>query len=202
VTARVGSDSGADSPGAAIGETAAGPGHSPEPPVALVDHSRPPPRIRHWPPRREIHSDTPAGMQPLVWAEDVLQYAVAAVLMITAFVVLGRSLYAAMFETEPFAKQIPDLIDAVLFVIIVLEIFTTVLSHFHEGGLQLRPFLVIGIISAVRHILVVGARASLGGTVVDFQRTMIELGVNTGIVLGLVLALILVAHFDRRHDRD
>jgi uncharacterized membrane protein (DUF373 family) len=171
--------------------------------IALVDPAgRPRVRKRHWPPRRELHADAPATMQPLVWAEDALQYAVAAVLMVTAVVVLARSVYSAVFNTEPFAKQIPDLIDAVLFVIIVLEIFTTVLSHFHEGGLQLRPFLVIGIISAVRHILVVGARASLGGTVVDFQRTMIELGVNTAIVLGLVLALILVAHFDQRHDRE
>lgn len=157
---------------------------------------------RHWPPRRRVHGGTPMAMRPLVWAEDVLHYAVAFVLIAAAFVVLFRTLYIAIADPAPFAREIPGLIDSVLFVIIVLEIFTTVLSHFRDGGLQLQPFLVIGIISAVRHILVVGARSSLGEGVLNFQHTMIELGVNAGIAVALVLALIMLNRFGTRRSGD
>ena len=147
---------------------------------------------RHWPPRRRVHHGTPHAMRPLVWAEDLLHYTVALVLVIAAFVVLARSVYTSVVDPGPFSQAIPALIDSALFVIIVLEIFTTVLSHFRDAGLQLQPFLIIGIISSVRHLLVVGARSSLGESVDDFQRTMVELAVNVGIAVVLVVALVLV----------
>jgi uncharacterized membrane protein (DUF373 family) len=161
----------------------------------LADHDD---VIRHWPPRRRVHGGTPRGMQPLVWAEDFLHYAVATVLLIAAFIVLIHSVRDALVEPAPFSQRVPALIDGVLFVIIVLEIFTTVLSHFRDGGLQLQPFLIIGIISAVRHILVVGARSSLGESVINFDHTMIELTVNVGIAIILVVALAIV---NRSHPR-
>jgi uncharacterized membrane protein (DUF373 family) len=150
----------------------------------------------HWPPRRVVHQDTPRTLRPLTWGQDFLQYAVAVVLIGAAVVVLFHSVYEAVFHAGEFTEQIPALIDSVLFVIIVLEIFSTVLSHFREGGFQLKPFLVIGIISAVRHILIVGAKSSLGGTVSHFNQTMIELGVNAGIVIVLVVALRLIRKRD------
>ncbi len=81
-----------------------------------------------------------------------------------------------------------------LFVVIILELLETVMSHFEGGGFQLQPFLVIGIISAVRHILTVGARLSLlgEGTYDAFKRAQVELGVNAAVVVALALALILV----------
>ena len=85
-------------------------------------------------------------------------------------------------------------VNGVLFVIIVMEILRTVIAHFEEGGFQLKPFLIIGIISAVRHILTLGAQVSLGGkkSPDEFRHTQIELGVNAAVVLALVIGLILV----------
>jgi uncharacterized membrane protein (DUF373 family) len=85
-------------------------------------------------------------------------------------------------------------INSVLFVIIVMEILRTVVAHFDDAGLQLKPFLIIGIISAVRHILTVGAQVSLGGegNAAHFRRTQVELGVNAAVVLALVLGLVMV----------
>jgi hypothetical protein len=40
----------------------------------------------------------------------------------------------------------------VLFVVIVLERMSIVVAHFDQAGLQLQPFLIIGVISGVRHI--------------------------------------------------
>jgi hypothetical protein len=79
----------------------------------------------------------------------------------------------------------------------VLEVMRTVVAHFDRGGLQLQPFLIIGIISAVREILTVGARLSLpvaghepGAAAV--RTALLELGVNGAVVLGLAVALVLI----------
>jgi hypothetical protein len=65
------------------------------------------------------------------------------------------------------------------------------------GGFQLQPFLVIGIISATRDILSVGAELSLTGENTSLARTMTELGVNAAVVLALSVALVLVRRFAR-----
>lgn len=97
-------------------------------------------------------------------------------------------------QQNTFPERITAVINSVLFVIIVMEILRTVVAHFDDAGLQLKPFLIIGIISAVRHILTVGAQVSLGGggNAADFRRTQTELGVNAAVVLALVLGLVLV----------
>ena len=81
-----------------------------------------------------------------------------------------------------------------LFVIIVLELLRTVLAHFETSELQLQPFLIIGVISSVRHILTIGARLTLQGegTAEGFRHSQIELGVEAGVVLVLAVGLILI----------
>ena len=62
-----------------------------------------------------------------------------------------------------------------------------------DGIFQLDSFLIIGVIAAVRHILTVGASLTMEKekTTEYFNRSLIEMGVNTGIVLALVFALFL-----------
>ena len=158
-------------------------------------------RIERWDVRAVERRAAPGWMRPMLWAEDALQFAVAAVLVVVAAVVLVHAVTDSFRDGRTFATAIPDLINTVLFVVIVLELFGTVVSHFRSGGFQLRPFLIIGIVSGVRHILSVGAQSTFGGKAAEetggstFAHTMIEFGVNVGIVLGLVLALVLVSRF-------
>ena len=92
------------------------------------------------------------------------------------------------------SEIVPSVINSLLFVVIVLELLGTVTAHFKRGGFQLRPFLIIGIISAVRHILTVGAKSSLGKGIPndEFTRVMVEFGVNVGIIVALVIALAII----------
>jgi uncharacterized membrane protein (DUF373 family) len=129
-----------------------------------------------------------------VWAEDLMQYGVAVVLVGIAAASLVHSVIQVFRTDAPFTEAMLTLIEGVLFVIIVLELLTTVVAHFREGGFQLKPFLIIGIISAVRHVLTAGARTELGA---HFSRVMTELGVNTGIVVALVIALVLIHRSER-----
>ena len=142
----------------------------------------------------------PAAMRPLLWAEDALQYLVAVALLAVAVAVLIHAGTDTFRRGQTFAVAVPNLINTVLFVVIVVELFGTVISHFRGGGFQLRPFLIIGIVSGVRHILTVGAQSTFGSSgteagSAEFTHTMIEFGVNVGIVLGLVLGLILVTRY-------
>jgi uncharacterized membrane protein (DUF373 family) len=129
-------------------------------------------------------------------SEDIVHYAVAILLVAVAAIVLVKAVLDFLDGADHvFAERITGVINSVLFVIIVMEILRTVVAHFDDAGLQLKPFLIIGIISAVRHILTVGAQVSLGGDAGDaahFRRAQTELGVNAAVVLALVIGLVMV----------
>ena len=97
-----------------------------------------------------------------------------------------------LFTTTPFFPNgMIQVVNDILFIVIILEIIRTVIARFTDGVYQLDKFLIIGVIAAVRHILTVGASLTLG-TYKDpeaFNRSLLELGVNAGIVVALVLAI-------------
>ena len=127
--------------------------------------------------------------------EDLVHYLVAALLLVIAAIVLYRTVDNLFTSRHDFTTQVTTGINDVLFVVIVMELLRTVVAHLESSDFQLRPFLIIGIISAVRHILTVGARLSLGGqeTHSAFVRSQIELGVSAAVVLTLALGLVLVS---------
>jgi uncharacterized membrane protein (DUF373 family) len=135
---------------------------------------------------------------PLRHAVDAVQYGVALVLLVIAVVVLVRT--AASFISSPSAypASLIAAIDGVLVVIIVVDVLRTVLTSFQSTGLPLRPFLIIGVISAVRDILSVSARLALQGPVTgpSFERSIIELAVSSAVALALSGALVLTKGTD------
>lgn len=125
--------------------------------------------------------------------EDLLHGFLGIILFIIAVLAAGYSLWR-LIETRPFfpTGMIQGINDT-LFVVIILEIMRTVIVRFTDGIFQLDNFLIIGVIAAVRHILTVGASLTLDQekSREHFNRALIEMGVNTGIVLALVFALYL-----------
>jgi uncharacterized membrane protein (DUF373 family) len=99
-----------------------------------------------------------------------------------------------LIDTRPFFPTgMIQGINDILLVVIILEIMRTVVVRFTDGIFQLDSFLIIGVIAAVRHILTVGAALTMekDKTAEAFNRSLLEMGVNTGIVLALVFALFL-----------
>jgi uncharacterized membrane protein (DUF373 family) len=133
------------------------------------------------------------ALRLFVAVEDGIYVAVAAVLVALAAVLLYRTVADALTSNQPFAGTITTAVNGVLFVVIVLEIYRTVVAHLEGGGFQLVPFLVIGIISAVRHILLIGAQSISAEKGTAFAHAQIELGVNAAVALGLVIALVLLS---------
>lgn len=87
------------------------------------------------------------------------------------------------------------LINEILFVLIIMEIFITVITYLREHRITFQPFLVVGIIASIRKILTIEAHLSMeeGVTNEIFFRSMIDLGVNAGIVFILIISFYLLA---------
>ena len=99
-----------------------------------------------------------------------------------------------LIETRPFFPTgMIQGVNDILLVVIIIEIMRTVVVRFTDGIFQLDSFLIIGVIAAVRHILTVGAALTMekDKSTELFNRSLYEMGVNTGIVLALVFALFL-----------
>lgn len=88
------------------------------------------------------------------------------------------------------ASAIIKLVSDLLLVLIIMEVLSTVIHYLKSHATSLRPFLFIGIISATRGILSIGARLSVETVKPDeFYRSMIELGVNALAILALGITL-------------
>lgn len=88
------------------------------------------------------------------------------------------------------AGAIIKLVSDLLLVLIIMEVLGTVIHYLKAHATSLRPFLFIGIVSATRGILSIGARLSVeqvNGA--EFTSAMIELGVSAAVILALGITL-------------
>jgi len=97
--------------------------------------------------------------------------------------------HALSLEPALAAQAIIDFVSGLLLVLIIMEVLGTVIHYLKSHETSLRPFLFIGIVSATRSILSIGAKLSVGGETTDFNKAMIELGVSAAVVLALGITL-------------
>lgn len=98
------------------------------------------------------------------------------------------------------AGAIIKLISDLLLVLIIMEVLGTVIHYLKAHATSLRPFLFIGIISATRGILSIGARLSVETvSTTDFYHAMIELGVDALAILALGITLKLLGKLADEH---
>lgn len=136
-------------------------------------------------------------------AEDIFHVVLTVLLFVVA---LGALVFTVvrLVATAPvfFPTGMLQAVNDILFVVIILEIARTVIARFNNGFYQLSRFLIIGVIASVRHILSVGSSLTLstGKTAEAFDRGIIELIVNGGIVVALVLAILITRHAENAHQ--
>jgi uncharacterized membrane protein (DUF373 family) len=124
--------------------------------------------------------------------EDVVYIGLALLLAGSA---LGLLVHAALtFVQTVVGGQLSDhvvaLLDRLLLILMVVELLYTVQISFREHALKPEPFLIVGLIAAMRRILILTAEFKLleeGG--VKFRNAMIELGLLTVLVVALVVSL-------------
>ena len=138
--------------------------------------------------------------------DDIVQIALAFLLFVAASAVLIVATYHFVIDiTKNFSDAVLNLIHEILMVMIALELMFTVLTYLKEHTIPLEPFFVVGILSSLRKILMVGAQMTLfesTGNIDDhlFRRYLMELGIHTLIVLVLVISLLIIKKYREQRN--
>lgn len=105
------------------------------------------------------------------------------------------------------AQQMLDVIDRLLFLLMIVEILHTVRVSMRSGRLTCEPFLIVGLIASIRRVLVITLQSSevMHAPITEekkqiFQVSMIELGVLGGLILIMVVSIFLL-HRARDDER-
>ena len=87
-----------------------------------------------------------------------------------------------------------QLLNDLLLVIILLELFRTVVRFLQTEVLALEPYLAVGIIACIRRVLTANAELSHLPEVSaeTFNRYLWDVGLNVGVIMALTLAVFLV----------
>lgn len=129
-------------------------------------------------------------------AEDIVYIGLGVLLAGTALVLLING--AISFGQSVWAGSLPAtvtvLLDRILLILLVVELLYTVQVSFREHALVPEPFLLVGLIAAIRRVLVVTAEFGelRERTPVEFQHFVIELAVLTVLIVALAFSLVLL----------
>jgi len=129
-------------------------------------------------------------------AEDVVYIGLGFLLAVSALVLLisGAISFVHNVLTASLPISIVAELDRILLILLIVELLYTVQVSFREHGLLPEPFLLIGLISAIRRVLVLTAEfGELGEkTEIMFRHFVIELAVLTVLIVALAISLVLL----------
>ena len=129
------------------------------------------------------------------YAEDFFYVIVAGALALVGLAYFGYTVYdfvKHVADGEDFAVLAVELLSSLLLVFIFTEIIHTIRAVIDEKILVAEPFLIVGIVAAIRRMVVLSAEAQdlLGKP--EFSDAMLELGIltMTALLLGLTIFLL------------
>jgi uncharacterized membrane protein (DUF373 family) len=126
--------------------------------------------------------------------EDVTYVGLGVLLAVSALFLLLAAAWT-LVEGLSFSGLAKDLtvevVDQILLVLLIIEILSTVQVSFREHVLTPEPFLVVGLIAAIRRILIITAEFSNPSEILEaaFRNAMFELGLLTVLIFSLVFSL-------------
>ena len=117
---------------------------------------------------------------------DIVFHILAALLLLVA---CGFMLfYASLNIMEPSRSSMIALVNDVLLALIILELLWTVIRFLKKQKFSLGPFLAIGIIAAIRRILLIEAQTSL------MEHTPVEKLYEIGLS-AIVIIILMIAYY-------
>jgi uncharacterized membrane protein (DUF373 family) len=125
-----------------------------------------------------------------------LYTAVGLLLFLVALAALGYTVFSIPKSLDKGVPQaISTILSELLLVLILVEIIRTIVTFVTTRTSSIRPFLTVAIISSVRRVLSIGAELSLVEDLPreEFNRAMIELAAESGLILIVAVALFLVS---------
>ena len=130
----------------------------------------------------------------LGYGEFVLDAAVAVALSVGGVVLFSVVVYdfARHLGQGPVLRSVLDLLSGLLLVFIFTELISTVRVVIARRSVQAEPFLIVGIVAAIRRLIVISAEAEdLLGTP-RFRDLVLEIAVLAGAVLVLGVTVLLL----------
>ncbi len=129
--------------------------------------------------------------------ERLIYWLVASLLVVGALAYLGFTVVrvAQAFLHVGFTEGTLELLNGSLLALMLAQIVYTTINFLETGLLHIEPVLIVGIIAAVRRILVMTATLSTQEKSLpplEFNQTMIELGVLGGVTLAMAVAIYLI----------
>lgn len=143
------------------------------------------------------------GDRLLVLVEDVIYVAIAVLLAGAALVVLVRAGVVLVDRAQDSAADVMvDVLDALLLVFIFVELLYAVRSTLTERQIVAEPFLLAGILTAIKEIIVLSVKAAneylTKGP--EFSRAVVEIGVLGALVLVLSGSAVLLRAKERQPE--
>lgn len=137
------------------------------------------------------------------FVEDLLYVLVALALSFAGVLLFGYAVYDFFNKVteDPLSSLILVLLDGLLLVFIITEIIHTIRVVIDEKILVSEPFLVVGIVAAIRRLVVVSAEAKDLFGKPEFGDAMLEIGVLTGTVLALGATIFMLRHTEHSEPR-
>jgi hypothetical protein len=128
--------------------------------------------------------------------EDAVYIGLGLLLAASAVTLLGSEIinFVRQLSAGTIGQGIVDLLDRILLILLILELLYSVQVSFRAHALVPEPFLLIGLIAAIRRILVLTAEFPklLESGAGMFREVIGELGILTVLILVLVVSLVLL----------
>ena len=128
--------------------------------------------------------------------EDVVYIGLSLLLAGTALVLLATGVmdFVRLLIAGTLPDNVVDLLDRVLLILILVEVLYTVQVSFREHALVPEPFLIVGLIAAIRRVLVLTAELSkmIEQNENLFRNAILELALLTALSVSLVGSLMLL----------
>ena len=150
-------------------------------------------------PRLDAQARRESITQGFIRVEDVVYVGLGTLLGAIALGLLVA--VAVAFVQALLGDTLPDssvaLLDRILLILMIVELLYTVQVSFHEHALVPEPFLIVGLIAAVRRLLVLTAEFArlLAKNEGVFQGAMLELGLLAVMIVALVVSLVVLKRY-------
>ena len=148
----------------------------------------------------QVSNKPPPVLRDLFGRVEQFAYIAVGVLLIAAAVIAIAGAVALVWHgllDWTNTSAVFEVVDRLLFVLMLIEIMHTVSASIRTGGLTVEPFLVVGLIASIRRVLVITLETSeamrghaWSDTVSEqFHASMIELGVLGALILVMVVSI-------------
>ncbi len=128
--------------------------------------------------------------------EDIVYIGLGLLLGASAIVLLisGIITFFQNLASGTFSNTIIELLDRILLILLIVELLYTVQVSFRTHSLMPEPFLLVGLIAAIRRVLVLTAEFSRMPEHSDvmYKNFFLELSILTALILAVTISLVLV----------